>query len=139
MEMRTRSAWMAVATAPAVVAEALIRQLTNGTWWPYWTDDVLVAILLAVAGGLVLKEATSTRARLLSAAWGGMLFVLWGSTFAHMEALPVDREVYAPHLTLITILMVGLLAVAALGLGWSLPTTKRPFIGTRPPKEERTR
>jgi hypothetical protein len=30
--------------------------------------------------------------------------------------------------------MLGLLGLAVLGLFWSLPTTQKPFIGTRPPK-----
>ncbi|RYF94977.1 MAG: hypothetical protein EON95_03240 [Caulobacteraceae bacterium] len=111
---------------------ATVRQLVNGLWWPFWIDDLLVGLLLTVAGWLVLRESNSTRARLLSAGWGGMLLVLWGSTFRHFESLPAEG--YMPHLTLISIAMLGLLVIAAMGLFWSLPTTQRPFVGTRPPK-----
>lgn len=135
METRTRSAWIAVCLGPAATGVAVARQLLNGLWWPYWIDDILVGVLLTVAGWLVLRESNSTRARMLSAGWGAMLLVLWGSTFRHVEALP--GEGYTPHLTLITVTMLSLLALTALGLFLSLPTTKRPFIGTRPPKESK--
>ncbi len=133
METRTRSAWIAVCLGPVTVVLAVIRQLIHGQWWPFWVDDLLVGALLGVAGWLVLRTSDSTRARLLSAAWGAMLPVLWGSTFRHFESAP--GEGYAPHLTLISVAMLGLLGMALLGLGWSLPTTKRPFIGTRPSKD----
>jgi hypothetical protein len=134
METRTRSAWIAVCLGPVAAILATVRQLFNGLWWPYWIDDLLVGALLAIAGVLVIRESNSTRARMLSAAWGGMLLVLWSSAFGHFEALPAEG--YMPHLTLISIAMLGLLALAALGLVWSLPTTQKPFIGTRPPKEK---
>lgn len=134
METRTRSAWIAVCLGPAAAIMATVRQLVDGLWWPFWIDDLLVGVLLGVAGWLVLRETTSTRARMLSAAWGGMLLVLWGSTFRHFEGLPTEG--YMPHLTLISIGLLGLLAMAALGLALSLPTTQKPFIGTRPPKEK---
>ena len=134
METRTRSAWIAVCLGPVAAGLATVRQLIDGLWWPYWVDDLLVGGLLAIAGWLVIRESNSTRARMLSAAWGGMLLVLWGSTFRHVESLPAEG--YMPHLTLITIGMLGLLIMAALGLFWSLPTTQKPFIGTRPPKEK---
>ena len=132
METRTRSAWIAVCLGPVATGLAVVRQVLNGLWWPYWVDDLLIGILLTIAGWLVLRGSDSTRARMLSAGWGGMLLVLWGSTFRHVEALPTDG--YAPHLTVITLAMLGLLGLSVLGLFWSLPTTKRPFIGTRPPK-----
>lgn len=135
METRTRSAWIAVCLGPVATGVAVARQLLNGLWWPYWVDDILVGVLLTVAGWLVLRESNSTRARMLSAGWGAMLLVLWGSTFRHVEALP--GEGYTPHLTLITVTMLSLLALTALGLFLSLPTTKRPFVGTRPPKENK--
>lgn len=134
METRTRSAWIAVCLGPVATGVAVIRQLVNGAWWPYWVDDLLIGVLLTIAGWLVLQETSSTRARMLSAGWGAMLLALWGSTFRHVESLP--EEGYVPHLTLITFAMLGLLALAALGLFWSLPTTQKPFIGTRPPKEK---
>jgi ABC-type Co2+ transport system permease subunit len=134
METRTRSAWIAVCLGPVATVVAVVRQLINGLWWPYWVDDLLIGVLLTVAGWLVLRESSSTRARMLSAGWGAMLLVLWGSTFRHVEGLP--SEGYTPHLTLITIAMLGLLGLAVLGLFWSLPTTQKPFIGTRPPKEK---
>ncbi|MBX3478902.1 MAG: hypothetical protein KF842_00730 [Caulobacter sp.] len=133
--MRRRSAWIAMGVAPLVLGQALVRQVVHGVWWPFWVDDVIVSILLAVCGWLIIAETTSTRARMLSAAWGATLIVIWGSTFRHVGSLPADREVYAPHLTLITMVMVILLGVSALGLALSLPTTKKPFIGTRPPKD----
>ncbi len=135
METRTRSAWIAVCLGPVATGLAVVRQLINGLWWPYWVDDLLVGALLTVAGILVLRESDSTRARMLSATWGAMLLVLWGSTFRHVETL--TGEGYTPHLTVITITMLCLLGLAVLGLFWSLPTTQRPFIGTRPPKEKR--
>eukprot|EP01030_Chromulinospumella_sphaerica_P016794 gene16794-16609_t len=134
METRTRSAWIAVCLGPVAAVAATVRQVLNGLWWPYWMDDVLVGVLLAVAGWLVLRGSDSTRARLLSAGWGGMLLALWGSTFDHFETLP--GEGFAPHLTVISIAMLVLLGLAVLGLFWSLPTTRKPFIGTRPPKEK---
>ena len=133
METRTRSAWIAVCLGPVATSVAVVRQLVSGLWWPYWVDDLLVGILLTIAGWLVLREGSSTRARMLSAGWGAMLLVLWGSTFRHVESLP--GEGYTPHLTVITIAMLGLLGLAVLGLFWSLPTTKKPFIGTRPRKD----
>lgn len=121
--------------APLDLGQALVRQAVHGVWWPLWFDDVIVSIILAVCGWLVIAETDSTRARMLSGAWGATLVVIWGSTFRHMSSLPTDREVYAPHLTLITMLMVALLGMSVLGLALSLPTTKKPFIGTRPPKD----
>ncbi len=135
METRTRSAWIAVCLGPVATGVAVARQFLNGLWWPYWVDDLVVGVLLTIAGLLVLRESNSTRARMLSAGWGGMLLVLWGSTFRHVETLP--GEGYTPHLTLITVTMLSLLGLTALGLFLSLPTTKRPFIGTRPPKENK--
>jgi hypothetical protein len=134
METRTRSAWVAVCLGPVAAVLATVRQLIHGLWWPFWIDDLVVGLLLAVAGWLVLKETSSTRARMLSAGWGGMLLVLWGSTFRHVERMP--PEGYMPQLTLISFAMLILLGVAALGLAWSLPTTQKPFIGTRHPKEK---
>lgn len=134
METRTRSAWIAVSLGPVAAILATVRQVIDGLWWPYWVDDLLVGAFLALAGWLVLRESSSTRARMLSAAWGGMLLVLWGSTFGHFESLPAEG--YTPHLTVISIALLGLLALAMLGLFWSLPTTQKPFIGTRPPKEK---
>ncbi|MDB5469647.1 MAG: hypothetical protein JWR84_1207 [Caulobacter sp.] len=134
METRTRSAWLALGLGPVAAIIATVRQVINGLWWPYWMDDVLVGVLLGIAGWLVIRGSDSTRARLLCAAWGGMLLVLWGSTFGHFETLP--GEGYTPHLTLISITMLALLGLAVLGLFWSLPTTQKPFIGTRPPKDK---
>lgn len=134
METRTRSAWIAVCLGPVAAGLALVRQLVDGQWWPYWMDDVLIGGLLAVAGWLVLRESNSTRARMLSAGWGAMLLALWGSTFRHVEGLPTEG--YAPHLTVITLAMLGLLGLAFVGLFCSLPTTQKPFIGTRPPKDK---
>jgi uncharacterized BrkB/YihY/UPF0761 family membrane protein len=134
METRTRSAWIAVCLGPVAVAVAVVRQLVDVQWWPYWVDDLLVGALLTIAGWLVLRESNSTRARMLSAGWGAMALVLWGSTFSHVEGLPTEG--YTPHLTVITIAMLGLLGLAVLGLFWSLPTTQKPFIGTRPPKDK---
>lgn len=134
METRTRSAWIAVCLGPVATGVAVVRQLLNGLWWPYWVDDLFIGVLLTIAGWLVLRESSSTRARMLSAGWGAMLLVLWGSTFRHVESLP--SEGYTPHLTVITIAMLGLLGLAFLGLFWSLPTTQKPFIGTRPPKDK---
>ena len=135
MEARTRSAWIAVCLGPVAVAVCIVRQAIDSVWWPFWIDDLLVGVLVTIAGILVLRESSSTRARMLSAGWGGMLLVLWGSTFRHVEGLPSDG--YAPHLTVITMAMLGLLGLAGLGLFWSLPTTQKPFIGTRPPKAKR--
>ncbi|GEM_PF-3013664 len=135
METRTRSAWIAVCLGPVAVAACVVRQAISSLWWPFWVDDLLIGVALTIAGLLVLRESSSTRARMLSAGWGGMLVVLWGSTFRHVETLP--GEGYTPHLTLITVAMLGLLGLAVLGLFWSLPTTQKPFIGTRPPKGKR--
>ncbi|HYE47051.1 MAG TPA: hypothetical protein VEA44_14915 [Caulobacter sp.] len=135
MESRTHSAWIALGMAPLGIVQAVARQHTAETWWPFWVDDMVIATLLGIAGWLVLRETTSTRARLLSAAWGGMVMVLWSSTFRHLSSLPLEYD--APHLTVMTAGMATLFAVSVLGLALSLPTTKRPFIGTRPPKEEK--
>jgi hypothetical protein len=133
MELRTRSAWLALFVAPAGIFQAFSRQLIQGVWWPFWIDDVLSALALGICALLVLQETTSTRARALSAAWGATLVSMWTSTFRHVNNLP--GEGYTPHLTLITMLMIALLGLSVLGLALSLPTTRKPFIGTRPPKD----
>ncbi|WGM39608.1 hypothetical protein [Caulobacter sp. NIBR1757] len=135
METRTRSAWIAVCLGPVATGVSVVRQAVNTLWWPYWIDDILAGILLTLAGWLVLRGSSSTRARMLSAGWGAMLLALWGSTFRHIDSLP--GEGYTPHLTVITFAMLGLLGLTVMGLFWSLPTTQKPFIGTRPPKDKR--
>ncbi|NBB16663.1 hypothetical protein GVN21_14965 [Caulobacter sp. SLTY] len=135
MESRTHSAWLALGLAPLGILQVVARQYTGRAAWPYWIDDIVIAVGLGIAGLLVLRETTSTRARALSAAWGAMLVVLWSSTFRHLDNVPLEAD--APHLTIMTIGMTGLIILAALGLVLSLPTTKRPFIGTRPPKEKK--
>jgi hypothetical protein len=134
MELRSRSAWLALGLAPCAVAQALFRPFAAGAWWPFWIDDIVVAAFLAFSGLMVLRESNSTRARMLSAAWGAMLLVLWSSTFGSLGRLLDRGDGYNPLPGVLLGLEILILAVSVLGLAWSLPTSKKPFIGTRPPK-----
>ncbi|MFN3857973.1 MAG: hypothetical protein ACK4RV_09480 [Caulobacter sp.] len=136
MESRTRSAWLGLVAAPLVAALGLGMMLVHQVWWPRWFDNIVSAALLVSAAMLVIKGATSTRARVLSAAWGVAAAVLWGDAFRLLEA----RNALGESATIPADILAGagglLLVLAITGLVQSLPTTRKPFVGTMPPEEE---
>lgn len=136
METRTRSAWLAVLAAPLVAGLGVATIFVYQFWWPRWFDNLVAASVLVVAGWLVLKDTTSTRARGLSAAWGIAAAVLWSDAFRLLEANNAHGEAAGMMPGVLAASGGLLLLLAIFGLVQSLPTTRKPFIGTPPPEEE---
>jgi hypothetical protein len=133
---RRTAAFTAIGLGPSIIVFTVLRNWHGWEAPPFWLDDVLTAILLTGAGILALDDQSSLKGRLLSAAFGLSIGVLWGSMFerlAGLHPLPEEWSAFPPVADLLTV--VGLVA-AFVGFFASLPSTRPAFIGTRHPEPE---
>lgn len=124
---------------PLIVASTVLRNWHGWAAAPFWLDDMAAGLMVTVAAILAYREQDSLRGRLLTGAFGIAVAVLWGSLFeatAGLHPLP-DEWSAAPGSALM--LTVAAFVLAAVGLGVSLPSKRRPLTGTRPEKQKTRR
>ena len=124
---------------PLIIAAAVLRNWHGWAAGPFWLDDMAAGLLLIVAAIFAHSEQDSLRGRLLTGALGVAAAVLWGSLFEAMAGLHPHPETWsaAPGAALALTVAGFLLALA--GVAFSLPSKRRPFIGTRPEKQKTRR
>lgn len=130
---------IACGLGPLIIIAAILRNWHGWAAAPFWLDDLLAGLLLLAAGVIAYKEQDSLRGRLLTGALGIAAAVLWGSLFEAMAGLhPLPEQWTAiPSVALVvTLLAFGL---ALLGLAVSLPSKRKPLLGTRPEKPKARR
>lgn len=130
---------IACGLGPLIVIAAILRNWHGWAAAPFWLDDLIAGGLLAGAALFALKEQDSLRGRLLTGALGIAAAVLWGSLFEAMAGLhPLPEKWSAiPSVALaLTLLALGL---AVFGLVVSLPSKRKPMLGTRPEKQKTRR
>lgn len=125
---------ISLALAPLIIAAMIMRNWHGWTIPPYWLDDLLAAVLLAVAGVYAYKELDVLRARLISAALAFAVAVAWGSMFEDMAGLQARPEVWSAVPGFALMLSVVAFALAGIGLAVSLPSQRKPMLGTRYPE-----
>jgi hypothetical protein len=104
--MSKLSAWLAIAVAGPLFIVQIVRNYDNLGRWPMWGVDLLVAVILAVAGAYALRGA---RPKYLASAWS-FSAAMYLSGFA--MRVGYNGPGADPKLTLI---IAGLLAVSVVG------------------------
>ncbi|MDO9223135.1 MAG: hypothetical protein Q7U20_05395 [Caulobacter sp.] len=139
MAWRRLSVPIAWVLGPMIIVATILRNWRDWAAAPFWLDDIGAGVLLIGAALFALKEQDSLRGRVLTGAMGISVAVLWGSMFEGMARLQVTPEIWTmiPALAF-TVTGVAFLTALA-GLGFSLPSKRRPFIGTRPEKQKTRR
>jgi len=124
---------------PMIIAAAILRNWHDWAPAPFWLDDIAAGVVLIGAALFALREQDSLRGRLLTGAMGIAAAVLWGSMFEGMAGLrePPESWTMIPALAFTLTGVAFVMAVA--GFGFSLPSKRRPFIGTRPEKQKTRR
>lgn len=124
---------------PLIVAAVVLRNWHGWAAAPFWVDDMVAGGLVLAAAVFAHREQDSLRGRLLTGALGVAVAVLWGSMFETMAGLHPHSEEWSavPGVALTLTVIAFLLAV--LGVGVSLPSKRRPFVGTRPEKQKTRR
>lgn len=136
MVWRRSSVAMALILGPAILMLMLLRNWQAWAAWPFWIDDLAAGAMLAAAGAMALRDESHLRGRLVGAAFGVAAATLWASLFEDLAGVrPTPDE--ASLLQDVVFALTGLAFLAsAAGLGASLPSAHRPFIGTRPADEQ---
>lgn len=139
MVWRRLSVPIAGLLGPVIIAAAVLRNWQDWAASPFWLDDLAAGVMLLGAAIFAHREQDSLRGRLLTGALGVAVAVLWGSMFEGMAGLHPHPEEWSavPGVALTLTVIAFLLAV--LGVGVSLPSKRRPFIGTRPEKQKTRR
>jgi hypothetical protein len=134
---RKAAAPLAIVLGPFVIIIAILRNWHGWAPPPFWLDDYAAGVALLAAGIVAIQDQGSLKGRLLSAAFALGVGVMWGSVFEPLAGLhPGPREWSATPLTSRALTLAGLVAALA-GLVLSLPSSRPPFIGTRPEPEKR--
>lgn len=139
MVWRRLSVPIACALGPLIILAAILRNWHGWAPPPFWLDDFAAGLLVLAAGIFAWQEQDSLRGRLLSAAMALCAAVLWGSgfeTLAGLHPLP-DHWTLLPSLALILTVLAFALALG--GLAASLPSKRKPMLGTRPEKPKARR
>ena len=122
-----------------IIAAAVLRNWHGWAPPPFWLDDLAAGILVLGAAIFAHSEQDSLRGRLLTGALGVAAAVLWGSMFEAMAGLHPHPEEWsaAPGVAVTLTVLAFLLAVV--GVGVSLPSKRKPHLGTRPEKQKTRR
>jgi peptidoglycan/LPS O-acetylase OafA/YrhL len=124
---------------PLIIAAVVLRNWHGWAAAPFWLDDIAAGLLLIAAAIFAYNEQDSLRGRLLTGALSVAVAVLWGSLFESLAGLHPRPEEWSatPGVALTLTVIAFLLAVA--GVAFSLPSKRRPFVGTRPEKQKTRR
>lgn len=135
---RKATAPLAVGLGPAVVAIAVLRNWLGWEAPPFWLDDFGAGLALFGAGVFGFQTQDSLKGRVLSAAYGIAVAVLWGSLFEHTAGLhAVKSSDWSAIPVLSRVLTLIALVFASVGLIATLPSKRPAFVGTRPEPEKK--
>lgn len=129
---RRAAAPLAIALGPMVIIIAILRNWHGWEAPPFWLDDYAAGAALLGAGILALQDQDSIKGRLLSAAFGLSVGVMWGSLFEPLAGLHPGPSEWSAFPSTSRILTLAALAASIAGLVLSLPSKRPPFVGTRP-------
>ncbi len=139
MNWRRLSVPIAGAVGPMMIAAVVLRNWHAWAASPFWLDDVAAGLLLLGAAVFAYADQESLKGRLLTGALGVAVAVLWGSLFEAMAGLHPRPEEWSA-IPGVAIFLTGLCFLMALfGLGVSLPSKRKPMLGTRPEKQKTRR
>lgn len=129
---------MAVGLGPSMVAVTVLRNWHGWEAAPFWLDDLGAGVGLLAAGVFAFNDQDSLKGRLLSAAYGVAVAVLWASLFEHTAGLHSGNVTgWTPIPVLSRVLTLVALILAGGGLLASLPSKRPAFVGTRPEPEKK--
>ncbi|MBI5939663.1 MAG: hypothetical protein HY859_04480 [Caulobacterales bacterium] len=134
MTWRRYSVPIALVLGPLIITAMIMRNWHGWTIPPYWLDDLLAGVLVAIAGAYAYQELDALRARLISAAMAFAVAVAWASMFEDMAGLHAKPEVWSSLPGFALMLSVIAFALAVVGLAISLPSQRKPMLGTRYPE-----
>ena len=139
MVWRRLSVTIAGLLGPLIIVATLLRNWHGWAAAPFWLDDLAASLLVMGAAIFAYREQDSIRGRLLTGALGIAVAVLWGSLFETTAGLHPSPEEWsaAPGVALTLTVLALVLAVA--GVAVSLPSKRRPHLGTRPEKQKTRR
>jgi len=125
----------ALALGPGMIILTVLRNWHGWAPWPFWIDDLAAGALLMAAGAYAIKDKAHLRGRLLGAALGLATATLWASLFEGLAGIQTPPEEWSavPGVSFALTLLAFLAAVV--GLSASLPSAKRPLLGTRSESE----
>ncbi len=129
---RKTAAPLAIALGPTAIIIAILRNWHGWEAPPFWLDDYAAGIALLGAGIFALRDQDSVKGRLLSAAFGLSVGVMWGSLFEPLAGLHPGPREWSAFPATSRLLTLGALAASVAGLVLSLPSMRPPFVGTRP-------
>lgn len=139
MIWRRFSVPVACALGPLILAALVLRNWHSWAAAPFWLDDVAAGLLVVGAAIFAFHDQDSLKGRLLTGALGVAAAVLWGSMFEALAGLhPGPREWSAVPDVAVTLTVFAFL-LAVFGLVVSLPSNRRPMLGTRPEKPKTRR
>ncbi|HEX7943278.1 MAG TPA: hypothetical protein VF495_01360 [Phenylobacterium sp.] len=110
--MTKLSAWLAVGVSIPLAVSQLVRNWDNMDRWWTWGVDELVAVLLAIAGVMVLRGRSS---RFLAPAWSFATALYMSSLATHLFSLDHAPTAIQGTERLLTMIIGGLLAVSLAG------------------------
>lgn len=139
MVWRRLSVPIAGLLGPLVIAAVVLRNWHGWAAAPFWLDDIVAGLLLIAAAVFAHSEQDSLRGRLLTGALGVAAAVLWGSLFETQAGLHPRPEDWSAVPGVALILTVIAFLMALTGVAVSLPSKRRPFVGTRPEKQKTRR
>ena len=118
MNKRATSAYLAIIYGISLVCFETFVNWGQWQWWPYWLVDYIAAALL-ILGGLATRGRRLYGPKLLSAAWGFTLGMMWMSLAANIsEGTDPDRAARVAGLYIILIVLS--MSICLLGLILSL-------------------
>lgn len=139
MIWRRLSVPVACALGPLIIAALVLRNWHGWAAAPFWLDDVVAGVLVLGAAIFAYREQDSLKGRLLTGALGVAAAVLWGSMFEALAGLhPRPQEWSAVPGVAVAVTVVAFL-LALFGMAASLPSKRRPLLGTRPEKPKTRR
>ena len=119
--MIRNSALIALVFGLFLAIAEIVRNWGNWQTWPFWIVDFIAAGALIWGGVRTLSQGSS---RLLSAAWGFTVGIIWMSFFSHTEALNSGAgRSYASGMLgegALTLIIGAMLLVSIAGLVMSL-------------------
>ncbi len=139
MIWRRLSVPTACVLGPLVIIAVIIRNWHGWAPAPFWLDDFAAGFLVLAAAIYAYREQDSLKGRLLTGALALTVAVLWASLFEGMVGLHPPPEQWSLMPVLALTLTLLALALAVFGVGVSLPSKRRPLLGTRPEKQKTRR